>query len=144
MKKILVSLLCVLLLNSCITSQKSSSVREVRITNESSYELVFTDIDNGGDPTFWPQTSFTLKPHEEYSQFCYKIPKDSPYRLAPVSMTLECDGKTIYFSGASNYEKNPCDVADYYELDNFSKYGPGLHYQFIISDEDIEKWLSAE
>lgn len=44
----------------------------------------------------------------------------------------------------SNYEKNPCDVADYYELDNFSKYGPGLHYQFIIYDEDIEKWLSAE
>ncbi len=59
-------------------------------------------------------------------------------------MTLECDGKTIYFSGSSNYEKNPCDVADYYELDNFSKYGPGLHYQFIIDDEDIEKWLSAE
>ena len=106
MKKILVSLLCVLLLNSCITSQKSSSVREVRITNESSYELVFTDIDNGGDPTFWPQTSFTLQPHEEYSQICYNIPKDSPYRLAPVSMTLECDGKTIHFSGASEYEKN--------------------------------------
>ncbi|MBR5034192.1 MAG: hypothetical protein IKX71_02695 [Bacteroidales bacterium] len=144
MKKILVSLLCVLLLTSCIKSQKSSSVREVRITNESSYELVFTDIDNGGDPTFWPQTSFTLKPHEEYSQFCYNISKNTPYRLAPVSMTLECNGKTIHFSGASDYERNPCVASHYYELDNFSVYGPGIHYQFVIDNDVIDKWLSVE
>ena len=144
MKKTLIALLCIVLLGSCVKSQKSSPVREVKISNESSYELVFTDIDNGGDPRFWPQTSFTLKPHEEYSQICYNTPKDEPFRLTPVSMTLQCNGKTIHFSGASEYEKNPCVVSHYYELDNFSQYGPGIHYVLYIFNEDIEKWFPGE
>lgn len=144
MKKTLIALLCITLLCSCIKSQKSSTVRTVKIINETSYELIFSEIDNGGDVRLWPQTGFTLQPNEEYYQCSNQIYKDTPVILAPVSMKLECNGKTVVFSQKSTFEKNPCNWKHYYELDNFSVYGPGIHYELYIWNEDIEKWFPGE
>ena len=134
----------VLPLCSCIRSQESSLVRVVRIENSSSYDLVFTDIDNGGDTRFWPQTSFTLKPHEEYLQSYKLTDRYDPFVLIPLSMNIECNGKSIHFTRDSGYEKNPCILSHYNKLDNFSKYGTGIHFKFIISDEDLQKWFGAD
>ena len=144
MKKIFLSLLFILPLCSCIRSQESSLVRVVRIENSTSYDLVFTDIDNGGDTKFWPQTSFTLKPHEEYLQSYSLTDKYQPFVLIPLSMTIECKGKSVHFTRESSYEKNPCVLGHYNKLDNFSKYGPGIHFKFDIRDEDLKKWFGAD
>ncbi|MBR3744462.1 MAG: hypothetical protein IKN31_05065 [Bacteroidales bacterium] len=144
MKKILLSLLLVLPLCSCIRSQESSPAREVWIENISSYDLVFTEIDNGGDTRFWPQTSFTLKPYEEYRQSYNLTDRYQSFVLIPLSMTIECNGKSIHFTRESGYEKNPCILEHYYKLDNFSVYGPGIHFRFNISDEDLQKWFGAD
>lgn len=141
MKKIILSLLLVLLLSSCIKSQKSSNIRSVKISNMSSYELVFFEIDNHGDTRLWSQTSFKLQPTEEYSQISYEIYKDTPCIIAPWATTIECNGKRVHFSIDNDCERNPCGLDHYYKHDNFSKYGPGIHYEFVIGDSDIEKWF---
>ena len=144
MKRIFLSLLLISLLFSCKRSQESSPVRVVRIENSSSYDLVFTDIDNGGDTRFWPQTSFTLKPNEEYFQSCNITDKHQAFVLIPLSMTIECNGKSVHFTRESTFEKNPCVLDHYYKLDNFSVYGPGIHFKFFIADSDIEKWFGTD
>ena len=141
MKKILFALLTILMMCSCIRSQESSSVRHVKIVNSTEFELTFSDIDNGGDPRFYPQSSFTLKPREEYSQSQNNInPKESVV-YCPISMTLECNGKSIHFTRESDITKNPCNMQNWYHLDNFSVYGPGIHFDFEIFDEDLETWF---
>lgn len=141
MKKIFLSLLLILSLCCCIRSQESSPLREVQIENDSSYDLVFTDIDNGGDTRFWPQTSFTLKPRDEYWQSYSLTDKYQSFVIIPLSMTVECNGKSVHFTRESQYEKNPCILSHYYKLDNFSRYGPGIHFKLFIFDEDLHKWF---
>ena len=34
-------------------------------------------------------------------------------------------------------------MGHYYKLDNFSVYGPGIHFKFFIADDDLKKWFGA-
>lgn len=144
MKKLVFALLTVLMICSCIRSQKSSPTRTVKLINETDYVLSFSEINNGGDSRFWPETEFTLQPHEEYYHVNNEMQKNEPAYFTPLSMTMECNGKSIHFTQESDFERNPCVFSHYQKLDNFSKYGPGIHYVFDITNDDIDQWFGKE
>lgn len=113
----------------------------VMIINESSYTLAFSNINNGGDARFYPHSSFTLPSGETYQQEQHGIGSYDPIVIAPVSMTLECNDRSIDISGESQIERNPCISNNWRHYSNRHKYGPGVFFDFIISDTDIDNWF---
>ena len=144
MKK-LVILLSALALCSCIKpTQESSGIRTVRLTNVSGYTLVFTNIDNGGDGSLWPESSFTLQPGEYYLKEIWDYDKKTSATIAPLAMDIEFDGQVIHLSRETGVSDNPCLLDHWRKIDKFTTHGPGIHYEFTVTDSVLAGWKGKE
>ena len=118
----------------------------LRIVNNTDYTLNFSNIDcdgpnkGYGDYTFYPGKAFSIEPQGEYRQ---QIDNEWAYQvhiIAPYSMDLECNGKTIHFEkeDKSIYE-NPCNGENWFRQ-SATRREPAM-YIFLITDTHIEKWF---
>lgn len=144
MKKIVVIAFVATLFWSCNVDREKYDAVTIKLINKSEQILVFSNIDNGGDTRFYPTNSFTLNPHETYSQTQWNIGSYDPIVIAPSSMDIECDGKRISISFDSDIARNPCKAEDWWRYSNFSKYGPGIFFEFDIMKEDVKLWFGTE
>jgi hypothetical protein len=143
MKKYLLAI-SILILCSCQMNKDSFDDVYVEIENLTDYTLVFSNIDNSGDARFYPNSSFSLKPQEKYSQELHNIESFDPLFIAPVSLCLECNGRSINISNKDKLERNLCVPENWTRFSNKRKYGPGIHFNFIIMNSDIDNWFGIE
>ena len=143
MKKLLFAI-TILFLCSCQMDKEAFDDVYIEIENNTDYTLVFSNINNGGDARFYPKSTFTLKPQEKYSQEQHNIGSSDPFVIAPVSLSLECNGRSINISNKDKLERNPCIPENWWRFSNKRKYGPGIHFNFIIVNSDIDNWFGKE
>lgn len=149
MKKLITALFATALFLGC--TRDNNEYRDIclRIVNNTDYTLSFSNIDcdgpnNGyGDYTFYPEKSFSIEPQGEYRQ---QIDNEWAYEghiIAPYSMDLECNGKTIHFEkeDKSIYE-NPCN-GDKWHSQSATRREPAM-YIFLITNTHIEKWFGKQ
>ena len=144
MKKILYIFLAVTLFCACQRDKVNDDVVTVKIVNLSTKTLVFSNMENGGDFRFYPESTITLMSGETYSRTQNNIGNYDPIIIAPVAITIECDGKGISVDSKDDLERNPCRIENWNRYSNKSKYGPGVFFDFVISDSDLEKWFGVQ
>ena len=143
MRKLLI-IAMLLAVCACKTSQETTSVRTIKITNFTEYTIVFSNIDNGGDDRFWPDACITLRPGEFYRQTNYEIQRNTSVVYVPLAMDVECNGRTVRITSELTITHNPCILGNWYYIDSYTTHGPGIHYEFEIMREDIENWFPSE
>jgi len=144
MKKFVITVLAVVLIGSCIIDRDKNDEVTVRIINGTEQTLVFSHIDNGGDARFYPVDHFTLGPNETYIQSQGRIGSYDPIVIAPVSMDIDWNGKSIRINSNSSLERNPCNADHWWHYSNIKKYGPGVIFEFEIMDADLEQWFGGK
>jgi len=142
MKKYVILFLAIFSLCSCKWDKEEFNDVIVKLNNETDYTLVISNIDNGGDSRFYPESSITLNPYDTYSQTLKRISSNEPINIAPVSMTIEYNGQSINLNSEMDIKRNPCRAEDWIRYSNFSKFGSGVFFAFDIRKEDLENWVS--
>ncbi len=147
MKKLITALFATALFLGC--TRDNNEYRDIclRIVNNTDYTLSFSNIDcdgpnkGYGDYTFYSEKSFSIEPQGEYRQ---QIDNEWAYEghiIAPYSMDLECNGKTIHFvRNDDSIFKNPTSGQNWFVQPRAKKSEPNL-YIYMITDEHLEKWF---
>ena len=144
MKKFIAIILSLAALYSCNIDREKFDDVTIKLINETKYTLTFSSINNGGDSRFYPVNSITLKPDETYSQTQTHIGSYEPIVIAPAEMTIECEGKILRINYDTDIERNPCRADNWRHYSNYSKYGPGVFFDFSVTNQDLDNWFGTE
>ena len=92
---------------------------------------------------FYPKRSFSLAPKEAYTQMQRHIEAHEGIIIAPTSMVLECGGRSIQIDSDHDLYRNPCRFENWHHFHTKGKNQGGEHWEFDITNDDIDKWFGA-
>ena len=146
MRKRVFFFMATLLLCSCTRDIEAFDDVYVKLTNLTGYTLNFSEIKcrkgpDAQDLRFYPVRSFSLAPKEAYTQMQRHIEAHEGIIIAPTSMVLECGGRSIQIDSDHDLYRNPCRFENWHHFHTKGKNQAGEHWEFDITNDDIDKWF---